>query len=194
MFDFAGSELALIGVVALIFIGPKDMPTAIRAITNILKKGRKLAGEFQTHVDEMVRDADLGEARDSFRQLRGMNLRGQIMRTLDNDGTLRRTLNDNPLAAVPAAAAPAIPGAAPVAATGDGAISGQSLLGTTAMPAPFNAPYHPLDEAIEFPEASDPAPVVIPPRTAARLRRERAAAPPPGFLPPSASRPHAGRY
>nr|WP_321986592.1 Sec-independent protein translocase protein TatB [uncultured Lichenicoccus sp.] len=191
MFDFAGSEIALIGVVALIFIGPKDMPTAIRAVTNILKKGRKLAGEFQTHVDEMVRDADLGEARDSFRQLRSMNLRGQIMRTLDNDGTLRRTLNDNPLSAVPAAASPAIPGSA-----SPGAIEGRSLLDsvTTTMPAPYSPPYHPLDEAIEFPEAGDPAPVVIPPRTAARLRRERAAAPPPWFLPPSVSRPHAGRY
>ena len=195
MFDFAGSELALIGVVALIFIGPKDMPTAIRAVTNILKKGRKLAGEFQTHVDEMVRDADLGEARDSFRQLRSMNLRGQIMRTLDNDGSLRRTLNDNPLAAVPAAAAPAIPGAAPAVADG-GAIDGRSLMGTvtTTMPAPFTTPYHPLDEATDLPEADDPAPAVIPPRTAARLRRDRAAAPPPWFLPPSASRPHAGRY
>ncbi len=193
MFDFAGSEIVLIGVVALIFIGPKDMPTAIRAVTNILKKGRKLAGEFQTHVDEMVRDADLGEARDSFRQLRGMNLRGQIMRTLDNDGTLRRTLNDNPLAAVPAAATSAIPSAG---STVEGQVTGQSLLGsvTTAMPKPFTPPYHPLDEAIDFPEANDPAPMVIPPRTAARLRRERAAAPPPWFLPPSVSRPHAERY
>ncbi|TLU72469.1 Sec-independent protein translocase protein TatB [Lichenicoccus roseus] len=192
MFDFAGSEIALIGIVALIFIGPKDMPTAIRAVTNILKKGRKLAGEFQTHVDEMVREADLGEARDSFRQLRSMNLRGQIMRTLDSDGGLRRTLTENPLSPVPAAAATALPGAVDIGT----AVSGQSLLdkGTVSMPPPYRPAPHAPDEAIELAESTDPAPVVIPPRTAARLRRERAAAPPPWFLPPSASRPQASRY
>ena len=59
MFDFAWSEIALIGVVALIAIGPKDMPVAIRAVTDMIKKARRMAGEFQTHVDEMVREADL---------------------------------------------------------------------------------------------------------------------------------------
>jgi len=60
MFDFAWSEIALIVVVAVIFIGPKDLPVAIKAVTGMLKKARRMAGEFQTHVDEMVREADLG--------------------------------------------------------------------------------------------------------------------------------------
>src|ERR1700712_1829117 len=128
MFDFAWSEIALIGVVGLIFIGPKDMPTAIRAVTDILKKGRKLAGEFQTHVDEMVREADLGEARDSLRQLRSMNIRGQVMKALDGDGSLRRTLTDNPLSAVPAASSSAIPGAPETYEMTGPPVSGEELL------------------------------------------------------------------
>ena len=63
MFDFAWSEIALIAVVALIAIGPKDMPVAIRAVTGWIKKARRMAAEFQTHVDEMVREADLSEVR-----------------------------------------------------------------------------------------------------------------------------------
>ena len=63
MFDFAWSEIALIAVVALIAIGPKDMPAAIRAVTDWIKKARRMAAEFQTHVDEMVREADLSEVR-----------------------------------------------------------------------------------------------------------------------------------
>ena len=59
MFDFAWSEIALIAVVAMIAIGPKDMPVAIRAVTGWIKKARRMAAEFQTHVDEMVREADL---------------------------------------------------------------------------------------------------------------------------------------
>jgi sec-independent protein translocase protein TatB len=197
MFDFAWSEIALIGVVGLIFIGPKDMPTAIRAVTDMLKKGRKLAGEFQTHVDEMVREADLGEARDSLRQLRSMNIRGQVMKALDGDGTLRRTLSDNPFSPVPAAASSAIPGAVPEIATGEEAASAEEMLRLRNAPHfvpsgfPGTAPDR-LPEDIR--ECDDPAPGIIPPATARRLRRLRAAAPPPAFLPPGAMRPHSDPY
>ncbi|WP_428393576.1 Sec-independent protein translocase protein TatB [Lichenicoccus sp.] len=185
MFDFAWSELALIGIVGLIFIGPKDMPTAIRAVTNVLKKGRKLAGEFQTHVDEMVREADLGDARESFRELRGMNLRGQVMKALDGDGSLRRTLADNPLSAVPAASATTLPGA-PTELGSQVSVSGAELLRARNRP---HSSVTPMQEAEPMPEADDPAPVVIPPRTAARMRRERAVAPAPAFMPPGVRRP-----
>lgn len=196
MFDFAWSELALIGVVGLIFIGPKDMPTAIRAITDLLKKGRKLAGEFQGHVDEMVRDADLGEARDSFRQLRSLNIRGQVMKALDGDGSLRRTLTENPLSPVPAASSSAIPGAVSEAYPMEGSVvSGEELLRRRNAPqfVPSLLPGILPDEA-EVPETDDPAPGIIPPSAARRLRRVRAAAPAPAFLPPGAMRPHPDRY
>ena len=97
MFDFQWSEIALIGVVALVLIGPKDLPVAIRAITDAIKKMRRMAGELQTHVDDMVRDADLQEARDTFRDIRGMNVRSQVMRAIDDDGSLRKTLTEKPL-------------------------------------------------------------------------------------------------
>src|ERR1700676_1619216 len=65
MFDFAWSEIALIAGVALVVIGPKDLPVAIRAISGFIKKARRMAGEFQTHVDEMVSDPDRS-LRDTF--------------------------------------------------------------------------------------------------------------------------------
>lgn len=193
MFDFAWSEIALIGIVGLIFIGPKDMPTAIRAITDLLKKGRKLAGEFQTHVDDMVRDADLGEARDQFRQLRSLNIRGQVMKALDDDGTLRRTLSDNPLSPIPAASSSVIPDAIPETIAAEGrVVSGDQLL--RMRNSRHGEPAGPAPETEEPREDDDPAPGIIPPRTARRLRRLRAAAPAPTFLPPGATRPHPGSY
>ena len=98
MFDFAWSEIALIGVVALIAIGPKDMPVAIKAVSEVIKKARRMAGEFQTHVDEMVREADLGEVRDQINQIRSFDLKGVIKRTIDEDGSLERTLTEDPFA------------------------------------------------------------------------------------------------
>jgi sec-independent protein translocase protein TatB len=101
MFDFAWSELALIGAVALVLIGPKDMPVAIKAVTTAIKKARKMAAEFQTHVDDMVRDADLHEVRDGIRQIRSLDIRGTIARAVDSDGSIRRTLMEDPIRTPP---------------------------------------------------------------------------------------------
>jgi sec-independent protein translocase protein TatB len=91
MFDFAWSEIALIGVVALIAIGPKDMPVAIRTAAKALKKARAMAAEFQTHIDEMVRDAELGDVKNQLNSLRNMNVSRVLDRTIDRDGTLRKS-------------------------------------------------------------------------------------------------------
>ncbi len=97
MFDFGWSEIALIGVVALVLIGPKDLPVAIRAVTDVIKKMRRMAGDLQGHVDEMLREADLKEAHDTFRDLRGGGLRDKMFRAIDRDGSMRRTMSENPL-------------------------------------------------------------------------------------------------
>ena len=96
MFDFAWSEIALIGVVALIAIGPKDMPVAIKAVAEAVKKARRMAGEFQVHVDEMVREANLHEVRDQINDIRRMDIKGKILSAVDNDGTLRKTMAETP--------------------------------------------------------------------------------------------------
>jgi sec-independent protein translocase protein TatB len=105
MFDFAWSEIALIGVVALVLIGPKDLPIAIKAVTGMVKKARRMAAEFQTHVDEMVKDADLHEVRDQIREIRSLDIRGTIARAVDKDGTIRAALQD-PIRTPPPPAVP----------------------------------------------------------------------------------------
>jgi sec-independent protein translocase protein TatB len=94
MFDFAWSEIALIGVVALVAIGPKDMPVAIKAISDTIKKLRRMAGEFQGHVDEMIREADLGDAKSAFDELRGMNVKSAMRRAIDPDGKMSSAFAD----------------------------------------------------------------------------------------------------
>jgi sec-independent protein translocase protein TatB len=68
MFDIAWSELLIIAIVALIFIGPKDLPKAMRTGARWMRAGQRLAREFQSHVDELVREAELEELREKARQ------------------------------------------------------------------------------------------------------------------------------
>ena len=96
MFDFAWSEILLIGAVALIAIGPKDMPAAIRTVSSMIKKARRMAAEFQTHVDEMVREADLGDVKKAFNDIRNLDIAGALEKHVDPDRSIRNTFADNP--------------------------------------------------------------------------------------------------
>lgn len=94
MFDFAWSELAIVGVVALLVIGPKDLPAAIKAVGEIVRKARRMASEFQTHVDEMVKDADLQEVRNQINEIRNFDIKGALEKQIDSDGSIRAALQD----------------------------------------------------------------------------------------------------
>jgi len=201
MFDFAWSEFALIGIVGLLFIGPKDMPVAIKTVTSLLKKGRKLAGEFQTHVDDMVREADLGDARDQLRQLRSFNVRGQIAKALDEDGSIRRTLDQKSFAAAagprlaPSDSAPVMT-KMPLATLPVQDVTARPMHGFTASGSSYSswqAAGSEPDEEDAALVAADPGPSIVPPRVATRLRAERARPSPPAFVPPRSPHPDAVR-
>lgn len=61
MFDIAWSELALIAAVALIVIGPKDLPRVMRTAGQWIRRARGMAAEFQRNFDDMMREAELHE-------------------------------------------------------------------------------------------------------------------------------------
>lgn len=61
MFDIGPTELLLIVVVAIIVIGPKDLPLALRTAGRWMGKMRKLSGHFRTGLDAMIREAEMEE-------------------------------------------------------------------------------------------------------------------------------------
>jgi len=63
MLDMSWGEVMLIGGVALIVIGPKDLPKALRTVGQITTKLRRMAGEFQMQFNEAIREAELDEVR-----------------------------------------------------------------------------------------------------------------------------------
>ncbi|MFG1371153.1 Sec-independent protein translocase protein TatB [Xanthobacter oligotrophicus] len=63
MFEIGWSELMLIGIVALIVIGPKELPSVLRTVGRTVTKVRRMAGEFQGQFQEALREADLADMR-----------------------------------------------------------------------------------------------------------------------------------
>jgi sec-independent protein translocase protein TatB len=66
MFDLAWSEMILIAVVALIVIGPKELPDVLRNLGQWVAKARGYAREFQNHFDDLVREADVKKMREDW--------------------------------------------------------------------------------------------------------------------------------
>lgn len=61
MFDLGWGELVVIGIVALIAIGPKELPTVLRSVGQMLAKVRRMANEFQGQFQEALREADIAD-------------------------------------------------------------------------------------------------------------------------------------
>ncbi|HET9902426.1 MAG TPA: Sec-independent protein translocase protein TatB [Xanthobacteraceae bacterium] len=61
MFDISWGELVLIGVVALIVIGPKELPTVLRTVGQWMTKMRRMAAEFQNQFHEAMREAEFAD-------------------------------------------------------------------------------------------------------------------------------------
>ena len=90
MFDLGWSEFVLIAVVALIAIGPKELPGVLRALGQWMGKARKMAAEFQSQFQEAMREAEMADLKKSFDEVReaasGLTS-GNIMTSLHKDVT-----------------------------------------------------------------------------------------------------------
>jgi len=91
------SELALIAVVAVVVIGPKDLPEAVRGIAKSIQKLRRMAGEFQGQVDEVVREAKLDDVRNQINEIRNFDFKSVVEKEFDKDGSLRKTFSEDPI-------------------------------------------------------------------------------------------------
>jgi sec-independent protein translocase protein TatB len=63
LFDVAWSELMVVGAVALVVIGPKDLPKVMREVGKFVNQGRNMARSFRAGFDEMMRESEIDEIR-----------------------------------------------------------------------------------------------------------------------------------
>ena len=117
--QFGFLELALIAIIALIVVGPKDLPKLMREAGRFVAKARRMAGEFTSAFDQMAREAEMDELRKEIDDLKNNNPVAEVKKAVEE--TLSPVTNDlkkevqdinNDIAPAQKSDAPKEPGAA----------------------------------------------------------------------------------
>ncbi len=85
MFDIGWSELLVVGLVALIVVGPKELPGMMRKIGASIKKIKQMAGSFQRQVEEAMDESEISELKDSVNDLKKDLSPGNLMGEMGDD-------------------------------------------------------------------------------------------------------------
>ncbi|MBF0306670.1 MAG: twin-arginine translocase subunit TatB [Alphaproteobacteria bacterium] len=90
MFDIAWSEMAVIATVALLVIGPKDLPRVLRSVGQWVRKGRMMAMEFQRGLEDIARDSQLDDVRREIEKTGRIDFKGEIEKAVDPKGEIEQ--------------------------------------------------------------------------------------------------------
>jgi sec-independent protein translocase protein TatB len=92
MLDIGWQELFIVFVIALLVVGPKDLPRAVKTMAQFVRKARSLARDFQNGLDDMVREAELDDLKKELSQASPTSISREIENTIDPTGDLRESI------------------------------------------------------------------------------------------------------
>ena len=92
MFDIGWQELFIVAILALLVVGPKDLPKALRLVTTWIRKLKGMAREFQGGVNDMIRESELDELRKEV-NTQVLEAEKDIKDTTDVSGDLSNALD-----------------------------------------------------------------------------------------------------
>lgn len=93
MFDIGWQELFIVAVLALLVIGPKDLPRALRIMGKWVRKARSLARDFQGGLDDVMREADLDDLKTQMDSASSLDIGKEIENTIDPTGDISRDMD-----------------------------------------------------------------------------------------------------
>jgi sec-independent protein translocase protein TatB len=145
MFDLAWSHMLLIGVVALLVIGPKDLPRVLRTVGVWVGRARAIAREFQSSLDQMIRESELEEMRKQVETVAKIDLNQTIEKAVDPGGELKQTFATSPIPeeASPTLSSPAEAAAPQIEAQPETPLQIEAQPETPVAPAPEAPPAEP---------------------------------------------------
>ncbi len=89
MLDIGWQELFIVAVIAIVVIGPKELPRAVKTVARLLRKARGMAREFQDGIDDLVREAELDDLKKEITDGSPTSIAQHIENTIDPSGDLK---------------------------------------------------------------------------------------------------------
>lgn len=97
MFDIAWQEILVIGIVALIVVGPKELPTLLRTVGKYVGVIKRQAAEFRAQFDEAMRESEIEQLRKDVENIKSeaQNSFRDVERSVDSEiGSMKKELDD----------------------------------------------------------------------------------------------------
>lgn len=93
MFDIGWTEITVILVIAIIVIGPKDLPKVLRTVGQWVAKAKAMTRDFRGHVDEMIRETEIDEVKKQIDSIDKFDANSALENTIDADGDIREAFD-----------------------------------------------------------------------------------------------------
>lgn len=94
MFDLGWQEFLLVAIIAVIVVGPKDLPRVVRSVSQWVRKARSMAREFQSSLEEVAREAELDDVRREVQSISKDGIGKSLEKQFDPDGSMRQGVED----------------------------------------------------------------------------------------------------
>jgi sec-independent protein translocase protein TatB len=94
MFDIGWSEMMFVVIIAVLVIGPKDLPQAISTIGKYVRKARAMARDFQSGINDLARETELADIKKDLEKTTDFNIKKQVEDAVDPTGSFADMIND----------------------------------------------------------------------------------------------------
>lgn len=94
MLDIGWSEMLIVGLITIIVVGPKELPRVLRTVMGLVRKLRAMASEFQSGIDDLAREADLQDIKQSIENTASTDIAGEFEKVVDPTGEVGKSVKE----------------------------------------------------------------------------------------------------
>jgi len=94
MLDIGWPELLIVALVTIIVVGPKELPRVLRTVTQMVRKIRSMASEFQSSLDDLAREAELDDLKKDIEKAATTDFAGELEHEIDPTGEVSKSMRE----------------------------------------------------------------------------------------------------